>query len=81
VKLFVFAGVFVFERLKPFVKVSEDTSVKVVAKLLLGVSIDTHTLSSAELRDLCEVEFWEVCFLRKVQGLFIVCPMPRLTTR
>ena len=67
-KLFVFAGVFVFERLKPFVKVSEDTSVKVVAKLLLGVSIDTHTLSSAELRDLCEVEFWEVCFFwNKVQ--------------
>ncbi len=64
-----------------YVKVHRVLYSKVVAKLLLGVSCDTHTLSSAELRDLCEVEFWEVCFLRKVQGLFIVCPMPRLTTR
>ena len=46
-----------------YVKVHRVLYSKVVAKLLLGVSCDTHTLSSAELRDLCEVEFfWEVFF-------------------
>lgn len=24
-----------------------------------------HTLSSGELRDLCEVEFWEVCVVEE----------------
>lgn len=34
-----------------------------------------HTLNKSELRDLCEVEFWEVCFFGvRYNGLFNVFP-------
>ena len=63
---------FVFARCVCFCK-SRVTAVTGVLK--------KHSYPSGdELRDLCEVEFWEVCFLGKVQRMFTVFRMPRLIT-
>ena len=37
---------------------------------------DAYRAAKKIERLMCEVEFWEVCFLRKVLGLFYVLPFP-----
>ncbi len=65
-RLFVFACVFVF------VKYVAILLVKVVLPTDRGVVKTAHRDVGSELRDLCEVEFWEVCFGGRYKRMFNV---------